>query len=68
MVQSGAIASFAVSGLLTVDTLLMTGFLFVPFILACRAGMRLFARASDAQFRNLTLWGIAALSLAIAVL
>jgi uncharacterized membrane protein YfcA len=68
MVQSGAILSFAVSGLITLKTLALTGIMFVPFTVACWAGMRLFARSSDAQFRNLTLWGIAILSLAIAVI
>lgn len=68
MVQAGAIVTFAVSGLITLQTLMLAGILFVPFILSCRAGMLLFARASDAQFRNLTLWGIAVLSLVIAVL
>ncbi len=68
MVQTGAIVSFAVSGLITLQTLTLTAVMFVPFMIACRVGMRLFARASDAQFRNLTLWGIAILSLAIAVI
>lgn len=67
MVQLGAIVSFAVSGLITLDLILLAAILFVPFTLACWAGMRLFAKASDAQFRNYTLWGIAILSLVIAV-
>jgi len=67
MVQLGAIVSFAVSGLITLDLLVLSAILFVPFTLACWAGMRLFARASDAQFRNYTLWGIAILSLVIAI-
>lgn len=67
MVQAGAVITFAITGLLTVKTLILAAALFVPFMLACRAGMRLFARASDAQFRNLTLWGIAILSLVIAI-
>ena len=68
MVQAGAIVSFAASGLITLQTLILTAILFVPFTISCHVGMRLFARASDAQFRNLTLWGIALLSLVIAVL
>lgn len=68
MVQTGAIVTFAISGLITLQTLVLAGILFVPFMVSCRVGMRLFARASDAQFRNLTLWGIALLSLVIAVL
>ena len=68
MVQAGAIATFAATGLITLQILLLAIVLFVPFTAACWAGMRLFARASDAQFRNLTLWGIAVLSLAIALL
>jgi uncharacterized membrane protein YfcA len=68
LVQIGAIISFAVSGLITMDLLLLAAILFVPFTLSCWAGMRLFARATDTQFRNLTLWGIAILSLVIAVL
>ena len=67
MVQLGAIVSFAVSGLIALDLLVLSAILFVPFTLACWAGMRLFARASDAQFRNYTLWGIAILSLVIAI-
>lgn len=67
MVQAGAVVSFAITGLLTVKTLILAAILFLPFMLACRGGMRLFARASDAQFRTLTLWGIAILSLVIAI-
>ena len=67
MVQTGATISFLAAGLLTVDTLILSAILFVPFTLACWAGMRLFAHASDTQFRNYTLWGIAILSLVIAV-
>lgn len=67
MVQAGAVVTFAATGLLTVKTLILAATLFIPFMLACRAGMRLFARASDAQFRNLTLWGIAVMSLVIAI-
>jgi len=54
--------------LMSLQMLLISAVLFVPFTLACWAGMRLFARATDAQFRNLTLGGIAVLSLVIAVL
>ena len=68
MGQTGAIIAFAASGLITVHLLILSAILFVPFMLACWGGMRLFARASEAQFRNLTLWGIAVLSLVIAVL
>ena len=68
MVQSGAMISFAVAGLVTFDLVLLAAILFVPFMLACWAGMRLFNQASEAQFRNYTLWGIAVLSLIIAVL
>lgn len=68
MVQGGAVVAFAVAGLLTLKTLILSAILFVPFTLACWGGMRLFARASDTQFRNLTLWGIAILSLVIAVI
>ncbi|MEE2996519.1 MAG: TSUP family transporter, partial [Pseudomonadota bacterium] len=67
MVQLGAIVAYALTGLITLDLILMAGILFVPFTLACWVGMRLFAHASDAQFRNYTLWGIAILSLVIAV-
>lgn len=68
MVQAGAILAFAVSGLITLQTLVLAAAMYVPFTLACWAGMRLFARSSDAQFRNYTLWGIAVLSLVIAVI
>ena len=67
MVQIGAILSYAFVGLITLDILLMAGILFVPFTLACWIGMRLFVKVSDTQFRNFTLWGIAVLSLVIAV-
>ena len=67
MVQLGAIVSFAISGLITLELLLLASILFIPFTLACWTGMRLFAKASDTQFRNYTLWGIAILSLVIAV-
>ena len=66
MVQLGAIVS-AISGLITLELLLLASILFIPFTLACWTGMRLFAKASDTQFRNYTLWGIAILSLVIAV-
>jgi len=68
LVQLGAILSYAASGLMSLQILLISAVLFVPFTLACWAGMRLFAHASEAQFRNLTLGGIAVLSLVIAVL
>lgn len=68
MIQTGAIVSFIVAGLITLNSLVVAAILFVPFIVACRAGMALFARASDTQFRNFTLIGIAVLSLVIAVL
>ena len=67
MVQLGAIVSFAISGLITLELLLLASILFIPVTLACWTGMRLFAKASDTQFRNYTLWGIAILSLIIAV-
>ena len=67
MVQIGAVLSYAFAGLITLDILLMAGILFVPFTLACWIGMRLFVKVSDTQFRNYTLWGIAVLSLVIAV-
>ena len=67
MVQLGAIVSFAISGLITLELLLLASILFIPFTLACWTGMRLFSKASDTQFRNYTLWGIAILSLVIAV-
>ena len=67
MVQLGAMVSYAISGLITLELVFLAGILFVPFTLACWAGMCLFAHASDAQFRNYTLWGIAILSLVIAV-
>ncbi|MEK9644493.1 MAG: sulfite exporter TauE/SafE family protein [Alphaproteobacteria bacterium] len=67
MVQTGAVITFIVGGLISVKTLVLAAVLFVPFMLACWVGTRLFAHASDAQFRNLTLWGIAVLSLIIAV-
>ena len=54
-------------GLITLELLLLASILFIPFTLACWTGMRLFAKASDTQFRNYTLWGIAILSLVIAV-
>jgi uncharacterized membrane protein YfcA len=61
-------ADFLAFGLMVqLDLLVLSAILFVPFTLACWAGMRLFARASDAQFRNYTLWGIAILSLVIAI-
>lgn len=68
LVQLGAMISYAASGLISLELLIIGAALFVPFTLACWAGMRLFAHASDAQFRNLTLGGIAVLSLIIAVL
>lgn len=68
MVQTAATISFIVSGLITMKTLVLGVIFFVPFTIACWAGMRLFARATDNQFRNLTLWGIAILSLVIAVI
>ena len=68
MVHRGATISFLAAGLLTMDTLILSAILFVPFTLACWAGMRLFEQASDTQFRNYTLWGIAILSLVIAVI
>ena len=67
MVQIAAVTSFAVSGLITLNLIILAAILFLPFTIACWAGMRLFARASDAQFRNFTLWGIAVLSLVISV-
>ena len=68
LVQTGAVASYAASGLVSQNLLILVGVLFVPFTLACWAGMRLFAHVTDSQFRTLTLAGIAILSLVIAVL
>lgn len=68
LVQAGAIASYAVSGLISQQLVILGAVLFVPFTLACWAGMRLFAHVSDTQFRTLTLGGIAVLSLVIAIL
>jgi uncharacterized protein len=68
LVQAGAIVSYAASGLISQNLLILGAILFVPFTLACWAGMRLFAHVSDTQFRTLTLGGIAVLSLVIAIL
>ena len=66
-VQSAALVSFLIGGLLTDRTLIICSLLCIPFFLATWAGIRLFSRASDAQFRNYTLWGIATLSFVIAL-
>ena len=68
LVQAAAAVCFVVSGLVTQETLILVAVLYVPFALACWAGIKMFAHASDTQFRNVTLWGIAVLSLVIAVL
>tara|TARA_R110000868_G_scaffold4155_17_gene25404 strand:- start:5171 stop:5911 length:741 start_codon:yes stop_codon:yes gene_type:complete len=68
LVQTGAILSYAASGLISQNLLILSAILFVPFTFACWAGMRLFAHVTDTQFRTLTLAGIAILSLVIAVL
>ncbi len=68
LVQFGAIISYAVSGLISLELLILSAALFLPFTLACWTGMRLFVHVSDEQFRSLTLGGIAVLSLIIAVL
>lgn len=68
LVQTGAVVSYAVSGLISQDLVILGAVLFVPFTLACWAGMRLFAHVTDNQFRTLTLGGIAILSLVIAIL
>lgn len=68
LVQTGAVVSYAASGLISQNLLILGAILFVPFTLACWAGMRLFAHVSDNQFRTLTLGGIAILSLVIAIL
>jgi uncharacterized protein len=65
LVQTGAVASYAVSGLVSQNLLILAAILFT---LACWAGMRLFAHVTDTQFRTLTLAGIAILSLVIAIL
>lgn len=68
LVQTGAVASYAASGLVSQNLLILAAILFVPFTMACWAGMRLFAHVTDTQFRTLTLAWIAILSLVIAVL
>ena len=66
-VQAAAVVTFVATGLLTERTLILSAIFFMPFSLATWLGIRLFSRASETQFRNYTLWGIAVLSLLIAV-
>jgi len=68
LVQAGAMISYLVSGFVSQNLLILGAILFVPFTLACWAGMRMFAHVTDTQFRTLTLGVIAILSLVIAVL
>ena len=55
LVQTGAILSYAASGLISQNLLILSAILFVPFTFACWAGMRLFAHVTDTQFRILSL-------------
>ena len=68
IVGVAALILYTIAGTITLDMLLLAGFLLIPAAVGIWLGSILFRRASEDVFRRVCLWGLVAVSLCVLVL